>query len=106
VPFNIAGRPTWLQVRLLEPARPDARMGPRGTIDALLSMGPAYAREIYHMLNIKHVIRLGSCRQRCGGALSGARRRQGGSQETRQPRGQGFRFEDFPIETDVVNRNT
>jgi hypothetical protein len=71
--FQDSALPEWLQVRLMEPARPSVLDGPRGsggTKTVVVDIGagpqtwevgdgstPPYAREMYHMLNLNIFVR-------------------------------------------------
>lgn len=54
-PFDDTAYSEWLQVRLLDPARPVSMMGPR--LGALVTSEPYFGREMFHMLNLNIFVR-------------------------------------------------
>lgn len=54
-PFDDTAYSEWLQVRLLDPARPRSMMGPR--VGALITSEPYFGREMFHMLNLNIFVR-------------------------------------------------
>lgn len=56
IDFTDASLVEWLQVRLLEPARPDDGIGPRAPKGASDSDNP-YGREMFHLLNLNIFVR-------------------------------------------------
>ena len=54
-PFDDTAYSEWLQVRLLDPARPASMMGPR--LGALVTTEPYFGREMFHMLNLNVFVR-------------------------------------------------
>lgn len=54
-PFDDTAYSEWLQVRLLDPARPTSMMGPR--VGALITAEPYFGREMFHMLNLNIFVR-------------------------------------------------